>query len=120
MFINVLGILGVSDALANAPAAGASTQGGGLLSLLPMLAILILFMYFMVFRPQSKRAKEHRNLISSLKEGDEITTIGGILASIKKITDTHVILTVTDGTDITVQKNAIANCLPKGTLQSVK
>lgn len=119
MLMNIFSVLGISDALADT-AATPATGGQGFLSLLPMLAILILFMYFMVFRPQSKRAKDHRNLVSSLKEGDEVATIGGILGVIKKMNDTYVLLTIAEGADIAIQKNAIANCLPKGTIQSVK
>ncbi len=53
-------------------------EGGGLLGMLPMLLIMFGLLYFMMIRPESKRKKEAEAMRSSLKKGDEITTIGGI------------------------------------------
>ena len=58
---------------AYASAAGAP-QGGGTMELIFMLAIFGLIFYFMIFRPQSKRVKEHKNLMSSISKGDEVLT----------------------------------------------
>lgn len=118
MSIDILSILGIGSAFADGMTT--SSGQGGFLSMLPMLALLFLFMYFMVFRPQSKRAKEHRNLVSNIKEDDEVATIGGILGKVKKVTDTHVILNIAENTDIAIQKNAIANVLPKGSIEAVR
>lgn len=98
------------------PIAG-NTQG--ILSMLPMIAILVFFMYFMVIRPQSKRNKEQKKLMESLQQGDEVMTIGGILGKIEKIDADLVTLTIAANTAITIQKNAISNVLPRGTLKSV-
>lgn len=131
--INLLGILGIADAYAAdatnaavaATTAAATTTattpstGQGLLSMLPMLIILVLFMYFMVIRPQSKRAKEHRNLLSGLQVGDEIVIAGGILGRIEKISDNFIVLNIAENTNISVQKNSILSCVPKGTMKSV-
>ena len=97
------------------------TSGGtqGILSMLPMIAILVFFMYFMVIRPQSKRTKEQKKLMDSLQKGDEVMTIGGILGKIEKIDTDLVILTIAENTIVTIQKNAISNVLPRGTLKSV-
>ena len=76
-------------------------------------------MYFAVWRPQSKRAKEQRNLLSSLAKGDEVITIGGILGKITKITESYIVLSINENMDMTMQKSAIANVLPKGTLKSI-
>ena len=91
----------------------------GLISMLPMLAILVLFMYFVIIRPQSKRTKDHKNLIDSLQRGDEITTIGGILGKIEKISDDFVVLNIAENINITVQKSAISNVVPRGTIKSM-
>lgn len=93
--------------------------GGGNFSLLIMLFVFIIFMYFTMWRPQSKRAKEHRDLLNSLTKGDEVLTTGGIVGKIAKITDSYVVVTIADNVDITLQKSSIANALPKGTLKSI-
>lgn len=98
------------------PATG-GTQG--IISMLPMIAILVFFVYFMIIRPQSKRTKEQKKLMDSLQQGDEVITIGGILGKIAKIDADLVVLTIAENTEVTVQKNAISNVLPHGTLKSV-
>lgn len=107
----------VSNAHADTVAA-APQQGGGF-SLVIMTGIFILFMYFVMWRPQSKRAKEHRMLINSLTKDDEVVTAGGILGKVVKVTDNYVLLTLADNIAITVQKSSIVNALPKGTLKSI-
>lgn len=95
-------------------------QGGSNFSLLIMLVIFVLFMYFAVWRPQSKRAKEHQNLINSLSKGDEVLTAGGIVGKVVKITDQYLVISLTDLVEITIQKSSIVAALPKGTLKSVQ
>lgn len=104
---------------AYADTAAAPQQGGGF-SLLIMLGIFVFFMYFAIWRPQSKRAREHRDLIGSLTKGDEVITTGGILGRIAKITDQYLVISIAENVEITVQKSAIANALPKGTLKSIQ
>jgi len=114
MFINLF----IEDAIASGTAAAPSTTQG-ILSMLPMIAILVLFMYFMVIRPQSKRTKDQKKLMDSLQKGDEVMTIGGILGKIEKITDSFIVLNIAENTNITIQKNSIANVVPRGTVKSV-
>jgi preprotein translocase subunit YajC len=105
---------------AHADTTGLPAQpGSGGMSLLLMTGVFIFFMYFVIWRPQSKRAKEQRNLISSLAKGDEVVTAAGIVGKIAKISDQYIVLAVTDTMEITMQKNSIANVLPKGTLKSI-
>lgn len=108
----------ISNAYADTPVAGPQPQGGGF-SLIAMLAVFVLFMYFMVWRPQSKRAKEQRDLLNGLAKGDEVVTAGGILGKITKVTDAYLVIALTDNVEITVQKSSIINVLPKGTLKSI-
>lgn len=117
--MSLLSLIGISDALADTATATTQSTGQGLLSFLPMLILLVLFMYFMVIRPQTKRAKEHKSLIGGLQKGDEIVTVGGILGKIEKVADNFVQLSIADNVTITVQKNAIGACVPKGTIKSV-
>lgn len=112
-------ILGFFVNNAYAADAAAPAQQGGTTSLILMTGIFILFMYFVMWRPQSKRAKEHRNLINSLAKGDEIITAGGILGKVSKITDSYLIISLSETVEITIQKNSIVSVLPKGTLKSI-
>lgn len=104
---------------AYADTAAPAQQAGGGFSLMLMTGIFILFMYFVIWRPQSKRAKEQRDLLSSLAKGDEIVTTGGILGKIEKINDNYVHLALSDTTQVVIQKSSIAGALPKGTLKSI-
>lgn len=106
----------ISDAHADTSAMPAP-QGGGL-SLIMMFAVFFVFMYFAVWRPQSKRAKEQRNLLSSLAKGDEVVSAGGLLGRIAKVNDQYVGLTIANNVDIMIQKSSIVSILPKGTLKS--
>jgi preprotein translocase subunit YajC len=107
----------ISDALA---AAGptAAPQADGTFSLIMIAAIFVLF-YFMLIRPQNKKAKEHRDLISRIKKGDEIVTSGGILAKVVSIDEQYIKVSLAEGVEITVQKGAVITVLPKGTLKSL-
>jgi preprotein translocase subunit YajC len=104
---------------AYADTAAPAQQSGGGVSLLLMTGVFMVFMYFVIWRPQSKRIKEQRNLLGSLTQGDEVVTTGGILGRVAKISDNYVQLALTDTIEITVQKNSIAGALPKGTLKSI-
>ncbi len=107
----------ISNAEAAGPAGAPPQQGG--FSFFIMMGILIFFMYFAIWRPQTKRAKEQRDLISSLAKGDEVVTAGGIVGTINKISDNYVVVSLADNVEITMQKSSIVSALPKGTLKSI-
>ena len=111
----------ISDAIAattaTAAAPGAQPESS-FFSLIMIAAIFVLF-YFMLIRPQNKRAKEHRELIGKLKKGDEIITSGGMLAKVNTIDEQYVKVTVAEGIEITLQRNAVSAVLPKGSLKSI-
>ncbi len=107
----------ITNAFADTAAAPSTTQS--LMSTLPIIVILVLFMYFMIIRPQSKRTKDHKNLISGLQKGDEVMTIGGILVKIEKIEDDLLVLNIAEHTNIIVQKSAVASIVPRGTMKAV-
>ncbi len=103
---------------AHAQAAGAPAQGGmGSFGLL-MPIILIAIMYFLMIRPQMKRAKEHRTMLDKLSRGDEVITTGGIAGTVADIGDNFVTIEIADNVRVRVQKTAVGNVLPKGTLKS--
>lgn len=91
-----MGLFGViayaQEATGAAGAAGgaqASSLMGTVVSLLPMVLVIVL-LYFMMIRPQRKRDKEMKAMISALKVGDKVVTIGGIVGKIAKIKDEYV------------------------------
>ena len=96
--------------------AAASPTGGMLGTILPLLLIFVVF-YFLLIRPQTKRAKEHREMIGKLSAGDEVVTTGGLLGRISEVTDSFVTLQVASGVAIQVQKFQIAQLVPKGTFK---
>lgn len=84
-------------------------------SLLPMVGIFVLF-YFLLIRPQQKRAKAHRAMISNLKAGDEIVTAGGFVGSISDIDEQFAKVKIAANTEVKVQRASIAQLLPKGSI----
>jgi len=73
--------------------------------------------YFLMIRPQQKRVKEHKAMVEALKKGDEVLTNGGLGGTITKVGDGFVQVQIANNVDVTVQQNAIASLLPKGTLK---
>tara|TARA_B100000575_G_C22632620_1_gene390936 strand:- start:19 stop:354 length:336 start_codon:yes stop_codon:yes gene_type:complete len=97
---------------------GTASQGGmDLVGLLPLVFMFIL-LYFLMIRPQTKRAKEHRNMLQSLQKGDEVVTRGGTLGKILSVGDQFVALEIAENTEIKVQKPSIETLLPKGTIKN--
>lgn len=99
--------------------ADAAAQGPSMISNIVMLVGFLAIFYFLLIRPQSKRAKEHQNLISSLAKDDEVVLNGGLVGKIKKVGEQFIVLTIAEGIEVKVQRQAIASSLPKGTLNSI-
>ncbi len=96
--------------------AAQGTTAGTLSTILPLVLIFVVF-YFLLIRPQTKRAKEHREMVSKLAPGDEIVTNGGILGRITEVSESFVTLQVSGGVAIQVQKIQVAQLMPKGTFK---
>lgn len=112
----------IAAALATTPAFALAAPAAGQPSpwQLPiMLGIFFLIFWFMVWRPQSKRAKEHKNLLASLNKGDEVVTAAGITGKVTKVSDDYVQVEVAEKVELTFQKQAITATLPKGTLKAI-
>jgi preprotein translocase subunit YajC len=84
-----------------------------------MIAVIFALFYVMLIRPQNKRAKEHRDLISQLKKGDEVVTSGGLLAKVVSLDEQFIKASLCDGVEVILQRNAISALLPKGTIKAV-
>ncbi len=107
----------ISDAVAqSAPAAPPPAAGGG--QLLIMMIIFFALMYFLIIRPQSKRAKEHKQLIEGLKKGDEVVTNGGLAGTITNVGESFIRVEIANGVETAVQKQSISMVLPKGSLKN--
>ena len=83
-----------------------------------LMGVIFLGMYFLLFRPQMKRAKEHRELVAKLQKGDEVLTSGGMAGRIEDLGESFVTIEIADRVSIKVQRGAITAVLPKGTLKS--
>jgi preprotein translocase subunit YajC len=83
-------------------------QPAGNVTFLISLALMVAIFYFLLIRPQQRRARQQRDLVSSLDVGDEVVTIGGIHGRIEDLDDDSVTLDVGAGTRIRFVKQAIA------------
>ena len=104
--------------IAPAYAQSAPAPGGSMMSTLLFPILLIGVMYFLMIRPQMKRQKEHRAMLDKLSRGDEVITSGGIAGVVTDLGDNFVTVEVASNVQLRVQRGAIANVLPKGTLKS--
>ena len=102
----------ISNAYAADPVAGPDPM----IQILMLVGFIAIF-YFLLWRPQQKRAKEHKNLIANLAKGDEVATGGGLMGSITKVGDAVLTLEVAEGVQVQIQKQAVAILFPKGTLK---
>jgi preprotein translocase subunit YajC len=108
----------ISEAFAQAaPAAASDSPFGTLGGVLPLILMFVV-LYFVMIRPQMKRQKETRALIDALTKGDEIVTNGGLLGKISKIGDTYLSVEIANGVEIQLQRGAVVQVLPKGTVAS--
>ena len=102
----------ITPAWAQATGSTAGTLG----TILPLVLIFVVF-YFLLIRPQTKRAKEHREMVGKLAAGDEVVTNGGILGRISEVGELFITLEVASQVAIRVQKVQIAQLVPKGTFK---
>jgi len=106
----------ISSAFAQtAPAAGGDMQSS-LMSMLP-LVLMFVVLYFVMIRPQMKRQKEHRAMIDALAKGDEVATAGGLLGKVTRLDEQYLTVEISQGVEIQVQRSAVVQVLPKGTLK---
>ena len=104
--------------ISNAHAAAGQPAAGGGWEMLIMLAIFGLVFYFLIYRPQAKRVKEHKSLMSMMAKGD---TQGGLVGKIVKISEEKdfIVISLNEQAEVTVQKSAVSAVLPKGTMKSL-
>lgn len=106
----------ISDALAaEAPAVAGAAGFESLLFPIGLVAIL----YFFMIRPQIKRQKAHKSLVSALEKGDEVQSMGGLMGKISDVSDNFVKLEIADNVVVTVRRASIETVLPKGSLKEI-
>ncbi len=104
----------ITDALAE----GAPSAQGDPMSSLIFFGGMIVIFYFLLIRPQQKKAKQHRNMVSELGKGDEIVTNGGLLGKITDVGEEYVTVEIGDKVAVRLQKQAVTTVLPKGTIKA--
>lgn len=108
-----------SSAAGNAASGNDGQMGQSGFAQIIMIGVFVLACYFIIFLPQSKRAKAQRALIQGLQKGDEILTSGGIVGRVSKISDDFLMINISEGIEVALQKQAVAALLPKGTFKSI-
>ena len=106
----------ISSAMAQQ--AGAAPQQSLIGTLFPLIALVVLF-YFMLIRPQMKRNKEHKAMTGGLAKGDEIVTTGGLAGRVNAVAEVYMTVEIAEGVEVKVQKSALAQVLPKGSLKQL-
>ena len=109
----------ISDAFAQAaPAATAAAESpfGGLTGMLPIVLMFVV-LYFVMIRPQMRRQKEAKAMIDALAKGDEVVTAGGMLGKVTRIGESFLHVEIANGVEIQVQRGAVVQVLPKGTVK---
>lgn len=101
---------------AYAQAAGGGDMQSSLMSMLP-LVLMFVVLYFVMIRPQMKRQKEHRTMIEALAKGDEVATAGGLLGKVTRLGDAYLGLEIANGIEVQVQRSAVVQVLPKGSIK---
>lgn len=106
----------IEEAFANAAPAAAQPNP---MAPFFMLGLMIIIFYLLLWRPQSKRNKEHKSLMESLGVGDEVVLSGGLLGKVIKVEEQYAVLELSKSVEVKIQKSAIAATLPKGTLKAI-
>ncbi len=106
----------ISDAIAQT--AGDQSGGFSFAAILPLVIMFGIF-YFLLIRPQQKKAKEHKNMVATLKKGDEIITNGGLLAKVTDVGESFLSCQLADNVEVKIQSHAVSTVLPKGTIKGL-
>jgi preprotein translocase subunit YajC len=106
--------LAADTTAAAAPAADATSGFGGGMGQLLLFVPIILVFYFLLIRPQQKKAKEHKALVTNIRRGDRVVTQGGIIGQVTKVvSDSEVQVEISDGVRVRVMRGSISDVLTK-------
>jgi preprotein translocase subunit YajC len=109
----------ISSAFAQTAPAAAAGGGGIMSSLTGMLPLVLMFvvLYFVMIRPQMRKQKEHRAMLDAIAKGDEVATAGGIIGRVTRLGEGTLGLEIAPNVEVQVQRTAVAQVLPKGTVK---
>ena len=99
----------------------ASTGAGGgqsIVGALMLPVLLLVVFYVLLIRPQNKRAKEQKEMLSRVAAGDEVATNGGVLGKVVEVGEQFITLEIASGVNIKLQKFQVSQILPKGTVKN--
>lgn len=100
-------------ALGGAGSGGAGGQGGGFGAFIPLILMFAIF-YFLLIRPQQKKAKQHKQLLSALKKGDRVVSSGGLHGLVTGLTDDMVTMEIAPKVRVKVSRGSISGITSKG------
>ena len=103
-----------SPAYASAGAASTGGAAGFFVSIAPLILIFVIF-YFLLIRPQSRRMKQHREMLGAVKKNDTAVTSGGMIGKVTKVDENEVELEVASGVRVRVVKSMLSDVRPHGT-----
>jgi preprotein translocase subunit YajC len=106
--------MGIAYAMGQPPGGGG---GSSMMSFLPIVLIFVIF-YFLLIRPQQKRAKEHRTLLSNLKLGDQVLTSGGIYGRVTGLREDVVTVEISDKVRVKVNRGNIAGVVKQDVMKA--
>ena len=95
-----------------AQAAGAGGAASALTSFVPLILIFVI-MYFLMIRPQQKRVKQHKEMVSALKKGDQVVTQGGIIGKVASVRDEELEVEIATGVRVRVVRGTVSQVLNK-------
>jgi preprotein translocase subunit YajC len=103
------------ESIAYAMGQGGAPGGGtgGFSAFIPLILMFVIF-YFLLIRPQQKKAKDHRQMITALKKGDRVVTGGGIHGRVTGLDESTVTLEIADKVRIKVNRGSVAGVLQQG------
>ncbi|MEO0344695.1 MAG: preprotein translocase subunit YajC [Pseudomonadota bacterium] len=104
----------ISDAWAQG---AAQPQQSPLGFFLPMIILFVAF-WFLLIRPQQKRQKQHRELVSNIQPGDEVLTSGGLIGIVRDTSEQFLTVDFADNVQLKVQRQTVTAVLPKGTFDA--
>lgn len=92
----------------------APSSTGSMISTVVMFGAVFAIFYFLIIRPQNKKQKEAQKMISAIKKGDKVVTIGGVHGTVSSVKDRTVVIKVDDSTKIEFSKSAVASVEARG------
>lgn len=99
--------------VAVAYAAEGRSQGNPIMSMAPLVLLFVVF-YFLLIRPQQKKAKAHKEMLSKVEKGDNAVTNGGLYGRVTSVAEDSLTLEIADNVRVKVARNAIASRTPQG------